>query len=161
MKRRFVFLTVIALLLSAFCASAQSFPVREVTDAQGKTVSTASLVDHKTPFAVTFWASWCKFCRKELDALADQAPDWDRNYRIYAICEDDSRSIARAKALAAGSDWPVTILYDTNGELKRALNVSDIPHSFVFDKDGKQVYSHLGYIPGDEESLIEALENAR
>ena len=156
-----LFLTFFAALMFGVTALAQSLPVRDMENAQGKTVSSTTLIDGKTPFAVTFWASWCKFCRKELDALAEQAPDWDRPLRIYAICEDDARSIARAKALAAGSEWPAEILYDPNGEFKRALNVSDIPHVFVFDKNGRQVWSHVGFIPGDEDEIVKQLLKAR
>lgn len=156
-------LTAVAalLLLLPLTAKAQRLPVRNLEDARGKTVSTASLIDHQTPFAITFWASWCKLCRKELDALAEKAPDWDQPLRIYAICEDDSRSIARAKALAASSEWPAVILYDGNGDFKRALHVGDIPHMFVFDKDGNQIWSHIGYIPGDEDTLVKQLLDAR
>ena len=157
MNTRIFAAALAALLLTSFAARAQQLPVREVQDSKGKTVSTATLIDHKTPFAITFWASWCKFCCQELDALADQAPDWSIPLRIYAICEDDSRSVARAKALAASGDWPATILYDTNGEMMRALNVSSIPHVFVYDKDGNQVFTHVGYIPGDEETLVKEL----
>jgi len=160
MKQR-ILLTLIALVALAFTARAQHLPVTELEDGKGKAVSSATMVDHKTPFAITFWASWCKFCRKELDALAELSPDWESPLRIYAICEDDARSLARAKALAGGSDWPATLLYDPNGEFKRALNVSDIPHVFVFDKDGVQVWSHVGYIPGDEETLVKELQKAR
>lgn len=161
MKTRILLASLALLLLLPLTARAQRLPVTELEDGKGKAVSTATLVDNKTPFAITFWASWCKFCRKELDALGELAPDWDKPLRIYAICEDDARSLARAKALAAGSDWPAILLYDPNGEFKRALNVSDIPHVFVFDKDGNQVWSHVGYIPGDEEALVKELQKAR
>ena len=67
----------------------------------------------------------------------------------------------RAKALAASSDWPVTVLYDTNQDMMRTLNISSIPHVFVYDKNGKQVYSHTGYIPGDEEALLQKLLQAK
>lgn len=161
MKLRILTAVAALTLLFSLTARAQRLPVQNLEDARGKTVSSATLVDHKTPFAITFWASWCKFCRKELDALAEQAPDWDTPLRIYAVCEDDSRSIARARALAAGSEWPAVILYDTNGEFKRALHVGDIPHVLVFDKDGNQVWSHVGYIPGDENTLVAELLKAR
>ncbi len=152
--------------LAAFLSlglSAQNLPDAKLVDASGKAVSTRSLADGKTPFAVTFWASWCKPCQKELAALTEIAPDWEGDFplRIYAICVDDSRSLSRAKALAASSDWPVTVLYDTNQELMRTLNISSIPHVFVFDKNGKQVFSHTGYLPGDEEALLQKLLEAK
>lgn len=35
------------------------------------------------------------------------------------------------------------------------------PHVLVFDKDGNQVWSHVGYIPGDENTLVAELLKAR
>lgn len=148
------------LILAAFVSlslHAQSIPDVKVEDAAGKTVTLRSLVDGKSPFVITFWASWCKPCLRELAALEEAAPDWAGKYplRIYAVSVDDSRSIAAAKALAAASDWPVTVLFDTKQALKQAFKISSIPHVFVFDKDGKQVWTHMGYVPGAEETLLQ------
>ena len=148
----------VAAILLPLTLGAQKIPSVNLQDKDGKTVPGASLADGKEAFAITFWASWCKFCIEELEALADLAPDWKKPLRIYAICEDDSRSVSRAKAMASRSGWPATVLYDTNGDFGRALGVSSIPHVFVFDKNGNLAYSHLGYIPGDEDTLVEKLQ---
>lgn len=149
-------LTVLAAFL-AIGLHAQNIPDVKVEDAAGKAVSVQSLVDGKSPFVITFWATWCKPCLKELAALEEVAPDWEGKYplRIYAVSVDDSRSIAEAKAMAASSDWPVTVLFDTKQHLKQALKVSSVPHVFVFDKNGKQVWTHMGYIPGAEDDLLQ------
>ena len=152
-----------ALLLGALSGlGAQSLPEVKLQDLSGASVASSSLIDHKTPFVITFWASWCKPCQKELDALADIVPDWDGAFplRIYGVCVDDARSVSRAKALLGSRDWPVTPLFDTNSDLRRALNVSSIPHAFVFDKNGKQVYTHVGYVPGDEENLLDRVKES-
>lgn len=39
------------------------------------------------------------------------------------------------------------VAYDKNQDFKRALNVNVTPHVFIFDKDGKMVYSHTSYLP--------------
>ena len=161
MKRRILICAIAALALLPLGAKAQQIPSVDLKDGSGKTVTMASLVDHKTPFAVTFWASWCRPCRQELEALTDAAPDWKEPVRIYAVSVDDARSISRAKALAASSDWPVTVLYDTNAKFAKVMDVATIPHVFVFDKDGKRIYSHSGFIPGDENTLIEKLTGAK
>ena len=142
---------------------AQKIPDVKVEDAAGKAVGTLSMVDGKTPFVLTFWASWCKPCMRELAALEEVAPDWNGKYplRIYAVSIDDSRSLSRAKAVAAASDWPVTVLFDTKQHLKQAFSISSIPQVFVFDKDGKRVYSHMGFIPGDEDNLIKVLTETK
>ncbi len=141
---------------------AQSLPDVKLEQLSGAAVQSTSLIDHRTPFVISFWASWCKPCQKELDALGEIAPDWDASFplRIYAVCVDDARSVSRAKALLGSRDWPVTPLFDTNSDLRRALNVSSIPHVFVFDKDGKQVYTHVGYVPGDEENLLDRVKGS-
>jgi len=41
-----------------------------------------------------------------------------------------------------------------NADLRRALNVSSVPQVFVYDKEGKLFYTHIGYRPGDEQELL-------
>jgi thiol-disulfide isomerase/thioredoxin len=157
---------VISIVIAAFAAfslHAQSLPIVKVEDAAGKSVNTRSMIDGETPFILTFWASWCRPCRMELAALEEAAPDWKGDFplRIYAVCIDDSRSIADARALAATSDWPVTVLFDTKERLAQAFGISSIPQVFIFDKDGKQVYTHVGYTPGSEKTLLKNLLKAK
>ena len=146
------------LALAALAASAQQIPSVTLQDGSGKPVTTASLVDGKTPFVVSIWMTTCKPCLKELDTLAEELPDWDASFplRIYAVSMDDSRSLQRAVALAQGRDWEgITALYDVNVDLRRALNVSSVPQVFVYDKNGKLFWTHIGYRPGDEQELLD------
>lgn len=150
-------LAIIVALLFSLSLGAQTLPDLKLEDASGKTVGTLSLIDGKSPFVITFWASWCKPCLRELAALEDAAPDWKGKHplRIYAVNVDDSRGLSAAKALSASNDWPVTVLFDTKQHLKQAFKISSIPQVFVFDKDGKQVWTHMGYVPGAEETLLQ------
>lgn len=40
----------------------------------------------------------------------------------------------------------------------RAMNVSLTPQVYVVDADGKIVYSHTGYAPGNELELLKAIK---
>ena len=147
------------LFLTFLCVAAfgQQIPSVSLQDGAGKAVSTASLIDHETPFVVSIWMTTCKPCLEELDTLAEELPDWDGGFplRIYAVSMDDSRSTKRAVAMAKGRDWDgLTALFDVNADLRRALNVSSVPQVFVYDKDGKLFYTHIGYRPGDEQELL-------
>lgn len=149
---------LLALCLAALAASAQQIPSVTLQDGAGKPVTTASLVDGKSPFVVSIWMTTCKPCLKELDTLAEELPDWEGSFplRIYAVSMDDSRSLQRAVALAQGRDWEgITALYDVNADLRRALNVSSVPQVFVYDKNGKLFWTHIGYRPGDEQELLD------
>jgi peroxiredoxin len=147
------------LLLSAgMLALAQRIPSVKLQDAAGKAVQAASLIDHKTPFVVSLWMTTCKPCLKELDTLSEEMPDWEEKFplRIYAVSVDDSRSLQRAVAIPQGRGWEgITPLFDPNGDLRRALNVSSVPQVFVYDKEGNLFYTHIGYRPGDEQELLD------
>ena len=158
MKHVLIFLLAALLPLTA-CA--QQIPSFDLLDAEGNVVNTTSLIDNNEPFAIIFWATWCHACRRELENLTDESADWEKPFRLYAVCLDDSRSLARAKALAANSEWPVTVLYDTNSEFARALSVSSIPRVFVFNKKGEKIWTIVGYMPGCEDELIKTLTRAR
>ena len=149
-------LAVVLCLAAAVCASAQTVPAVNLSDAAGKTVPATSLVDHKTPFVISLWMTTCKPCLKELEALTDEIVDWDGSFplRIYAVSVDDSRSLQRA--IAMSRSWEgITPLFDQNGYLRRALNVSAVPQVFVYDAEGNLFHTHIGYRPGDELELLE------
>ncbi len=155
---------LIIYLFSTLWAVAQDLPDAKVQDRRGKAVDVAGWTDGKTPFILSFWSTTCKPCLKELDILSENFDDWntEKPFRVIAVSIDDSRSLARAKALAAGSGWDMfEVFFDVNSDFKRAMNVSMVPHVFVFDKNGKQVYTHIGYKPGDEEELFDVIKKLK
>ena len=159
MKKKLV-ITVI-LMLTAFLPvrsqTAQTLPDIALESASGASVRSKSLLKEEKPLIITFWGTWCKPCIKEIDALCDllvEYPDHDK-IKVVAICVDDSRSSAKARAFAAGRGWDeVTILYDPRAEFQHSLNVNVVPYSFVFTSDGHLEYSHSGYTPGSESELM-------
>ena len=78
----------------------------------------------------------------------------EADFDVVAVSIDDVRMKATAKAKAAA--WEDFIcVFDGNQDLKRAMNVSLTPQSFVVDAEGNIVYSHTGYTPGSEIELFE------
>ncbi len=147
------------LLFVSYAAMAQ-IPSVKVEDGKGDVVVTSELVDGETPMIISFWATTCKPCIRELDAINDSYPDWieEANFRVVAVSTDDSRFSSQARALAEGHGWSdFMVLYDKNQEFMRAMNVTLTPQVFVVDKDGKIVYSHTGYTPGNEQELFDTI----
>lgn len=142
--------------------SAQTVPSVSAETQNGESINVSSLVDGKTPMIVSFWSTTCKPCIKELNAIYDAMPDWldEVDFRMVAVSIDDARSVSRARSMAETNGWAsdFTMLYDKNQDLKRALNVNMTPQIFIFDKNGKQVYAHTGYLPGAESELIAKLK---
>ena len=53
--------------------------------------------------------------------------------------------------------WEYTILMDPNGDMKRAMNVNNVPHTFLFNGEGKKVWDHNNYSPGYKNKLYHEL----
>lgn len=150
-------------LLSLLCllAAAQNIEKVEVQTLDGGKITPAQWVDHKTPYVVSFWFVTCKFCIEEMDAISEVFDQWQKEkpFRFIAVCTDNTRSLAKAKAMVRGRGWDgFEFYFDVNQELSRAMNVTSCPYVFLYDKDGKLVYSHRGYTPGDEEVLFEKIK---
>ena len=77
--------------------------------------------------------------------------------KVVAVSVDDARSVSRARGMVANWDG-YTCLFDKNQDLKRAMNVSLTPHTFVVDGNGNIVASHSGYTPGSEQKLFEEIK---
>ena len=64
---------------------------------------------------------------------------------------------AQEKPYINAQGWEYLVLLDPNGDLKRAMNVNNVPHTFLVDGNGKIVWDHNNYSPGDEEELYKEL----
>lgn len=153
----------LAILISA--AAAAQVPSVTVEDSKGESFNTKELLKEGTPMIISFWSTSCKPCIRELDAVYDALPDWleEADFRVVAVSTDDSRLLAKAKSFAEGRGWgeEYTLLFDKNQDFMRAMNVSVVPHVFVVDAQGKIVYSHTSYVPGNELELFEAIKKSQ
>lgn len=158
MKR--LVITAFLALTMCTCAFAQ-IPSVKLENMKSEIINTADLIDGETPVVISFWGTTCKPCIMELDAIYAALPDWqeEADFRIVAVSTDDSRFTAKAKSMAEGHGWDeFTVLFDKNREFARALNVNATPQVFIYDKNGKLIYSHTGYTPGSENEIIEAIK---
>lgn len=144
------------LLLSSFTPGTHAtVPSIDVKTLEGKTVNIQDYVGNGKIVVMSFWATWCSPCKRELDAIADMYEDWQEDYdmELIAVTIDDSRSMAKVPALVETKGWEYTILSDSKRELQKALNFQTVPQTFLINASGEIVYTHSGYNPGDEIEL--------
>ncbi len=127
---------------------------------EGKSFNVQDINNDGKPIIISFWALWCKPCKKELDAYNDNYEDWrdETGVKIIAVSIDDSRSTAKVLPFVNGKDWEFDVLLDPNGDFKRAMSVNMIPHTFIMDGEGNIVYQHTSYYEGLEDEIFEIVE---
>lgn len=152
------FLGIFAFILSASTASAQ-LPSVQLKDLNGKVVDTAKLNNDRKPFVISFFATWCKPCNRELKAISEQYVDWqdETGMKVIAISIDQAQNINKVKPLVDGEGWEYEVLLDPNSDFKRAMGVQLIPHVFIIDGNGNIADSRSGYTEGAEEHIIEKI----
>lgn len=150
-----------SLAIAALTASA-ALPSVTLKDMDGKTVDTAELYNDGKPIVISFWATWCKPCLRELNAIKEVYPDWqdETGVKVIAVSIDEAQNAQKVKPLVSRLGWDYDVLLDTNSEFKRQMGVSDPPHVFVIDGAGNIVWNHQGYVDGGEEEILEAVKKA-
>jgi peroxiredoxin len=142
-------------ILSSFTILSGKFPEVNVKTLDSKTVSTSDYIGKGKITVVSFWATWCSPCKRELDAISELYPEWVEKYDVQflAITVDDARGVAKVPAMVRSKGWEYTILSDSKQDLQRALNFQTVPQTFLLDGQGNIIESHSGYNPGDEYEL--------
>ncbi len=158
--KRILFLSITLVFSVWIFGQKQTLPSFDLQTLDGTTVNTADLLEDGRPVFLDFWATWCKPCIVELNTLAELYPDWEdeTDVKIVVISVDDARTQNRVAPFVASRGWDdFTILLDPNSDFKRAMNVVNIPHSFIIAPDGTIVWQHTGFAPGDEEEIYAKL----
>jgi cytochrome c biogenesis protein CcmG, thiol:disulfide interchange protein DsbE len=134
----------------------KKIPSIDIKDVKGNPFNTSTISNDGKPIIISFWATWCKPCIKELTTISDVYADWqeETGVKLYAVSIDDARSTAQVQPLANGKNWDYTVLLDPNGDFKRAMNVGPIPQTFLVNGKGEIVWQHTSFSEGGELDLI-------
>ncbi|MBO7137305.1 MAG: TlpA family protein disulfide reductase [Bacteroidaceae bacterium] len=157
--KRFVLLLVMALAYSMIPVQAQ-LPAVTLKSMDGVEVRTDTLSNGGKPFIIDFFATWCKPCNRELDAISEIYEEWqeETGVKIIAVSIDQAQNINKVKPLVNNHNWEYEILLDPNSEFLRALSGQMIPYTLIVNGKGEIVYKHSGYTDGAETELIEKVK---
>ena len=162
MKFHFGSLLIFTLInLSVFAQ--ESYPSVQLKAVSGRQIDFKDLVleSNDTIMVLSFWATWCVPCISELDNINDVFEEKQaiKPFKYYGVAIDDSRTAQRVKPFVRGKGWKFDVFMDVNSELKRALNITDVPHVIII-KNGKIIYRHTGYIIGEEDNLFDIIKKS-
>lgn len=154
-----------SLLLSALLFAPNSFAAGPETGDRlpdtlgrmpsGERITLNMLLDEKeTPLVITFWATWCAPCMKELpvlESLQDVAGD---RLRVVAVNWKEDRRVFN-EFVRQFPDLNIELLHDRNGRAAKQYKLRAIPYLMLVNGDGTLRKAYIGY---NEEKLPEIIE---
>ncbi len=153
---------MIAAVMGLFLSLAVQAQNAELPDTQIKDVASGKKLAFNTTYEkgkvtiVSFWATWCVPCKKEIKNIREKLVEWhkeaDFNFMTVSIDETRAEGLVRSYAKSQGWDFPYYI--DPNSDLKRSLNFQTVPFTIIIDKNGKVAFMHSGYEEGGEEEVF-------
>jgi cytochrome c biogenesis protein CcmG/thiol:disulfide interchange protein DsbE len=127
-------------------------------DLEDEKVELKSLLEDG-PVLISFWATHCKPCIKELNQLQKLYPEYkEKGFEILAIDVDGPRSVGSVKSKVKGLKWKFPVLFDINKDIYRKYQVLGIPHTVLIDQEGNIRYTHTTYRSGDEKTIWEKVD---
>ena len=161
MKKTLLLSASILLITSIFGQKeSRSIPSATVVNLEGKKINTSNFNNNGKPMIINFWATWCSPCKRELNNIADVYDDWrdETGVKLIAVSIDDARNSGKVAPYVNGKGWDYEVYIDANQDFQRAIGFQNPPFTALVDGSGKIVWTHSGYVEGDEEELYEAVK---
>jgi cytochrome c biogenesis protein CcmG/thiol:disulfide interchange protein DsbE len=161
---KYILLSILLSTVLSIDSKAQNegrkIPAVEIKNLDSSPFNTGDIQNDGKPIIISFWATWCSPCKRELNTIAEDYIDWqdETGVKLIAISIDDARNMQKVKPYVDGQSWDYEVYLDPNADFKRAMNVNNVPHTFLIDGEGNIVWQHNSYQPGDEAELYELVE---
>jgi len=152
-------LILILLFAGFYQLRAQTIPQATVVSPEGKSYAFEKLVSGDKPVIVSFWATWCVPCIKELNEINEFYPQWKKETgaRMIAISIDNNRNAQRIPAFIKRQGWNFEVYHDKNMDLAKAYKIYSIPYMLIF-KNGEIIFENTGYIQGMSEDIYDIIK---
>ncbi|MCS5632845.1 MAG: TlpA family protein disulfide reductase [Candidatus Marinimicrobia bacterium] len=151
--KRFI---LVATIFTAMYADKQRdimLPDLSVRLLDGKQVRLSALLE-EGPLLVSFWATWCAPCKKEMIFLEEFHQKYNENsFRVLAISTDSPKSMSKVKSYIRAKKHTFLVGIDPNQEIAKKMNALLMPTTLILNKDRKVSWYHQGFIPGDEKEI--------
>jgi len=107
---------------------------------------------------ISFWASWCSPCRKELPILEGLQVTGKGSIQVVAV-NIESRDVFQKAAKVLG-EMHLILANDRDVRSQRAYDVKAIPQMVIIGKDGRILDIHKGYGENSLNGIVDEINRA-
>jgi thiol-disulfide isomerase/thioredoxin len=101
-----------------------------------------------------FWASWCIPCRKSFPWMNSMEQKYsNKGLKIITINLDKKEKAVEKFLKRYPANFAVA--YDPAGKTAEAYDVKGMPSSYLIDRSGKIIYTHIGFRASNK-NILEA-----
>ena len=151
------FFTLFFALFAATSVNAQNISTLDalLSTPDGDQTSVATLGEDKVTI-VSFGATWCAPCKKEMAAMNKVYDSLQANGIEYvAIFIDNTKTMARVGPYVRAKGFSFPTLLDPESELFALLGGTEVPYALIFGMEGEVAFKHDSFLEGDEEHILE------
>lgn len=162
MKKLGIFLVMLALVLSVQAQELKkgdALPKFELTSSVYGNVKPADLKGKVV--LVSLFATWCGPCQKELAEVQGTLwPKYKDNKDFVMLVIGREHTDEQLQKYNERKKFTFPLYPDPKREVFSKFAEKSIPRAYLFGKDGKLVYSSVGYTEEEFQHLLKALEEA-
>jgi thiol-disulfide isomerase/thioredoxin len=151
--------TIVFSFVIVLAFAQKQLPDLSLKTLEGQPINAKQLAKKDKLTVISFWATWCAPCQKELQAIMPKYDSWQKNYKteLVAVTIDNAQGLPRVKPMVAQKKWKYTVVSDVNSQLLAQVGGQNVPYTVIVNEKGNVVYTHSGYKDGDELELEKKL----
>ncbi len=151
------FLSFLFTILFGFNVNGQTVKNHTLQDINNNKVNLYDLKGEQVT-VLDFWTTFCRPCMKAIPELNKIYSEYkDQGVQIIGVNCDGPRTVAKVPAMSQTLQIEYPVLVDINSDIFNSLNFSNYPTLIILDEKNKIKYMHEGFIPGDEEEIVKAI----
>lgn len=104
---------------------------------------------------LSFWATWCDKCKQNFPVLNNIYLKYrDKGFTLLSINTEDEDDLKKVRKWLKGRKVAYPILLDTTHAVSDKYEVSDMPSTYILDRDGHLRFVHNGFEEGYEDEVL-------
>ncbi len=158
MKRILICLTSL-LLIQVVVAQSFYASAERLTTTEGTSILMDEILSSTEGTILVFWEINNQQCTTNIQNIYETWVDEVKQYGVHlvSVCIDKSGNWMRIRPYVDGKGWMFDTYIDTNGDLKRAMNITTTPYTILLDGNRNVKCRYPGYCSGDEKEICDKI----